>query len=188
MYIDAPSSSYCSRTLVVTDATCSHEVTPQPQPDKLFLKYHIQLNQLWFLMQCSLTSGYFHDFTEERTMILKIFPDDDLRSMAHDRKKEPKKGIHMTPTTMMSSISRLALPECGNVFVLRADTSRVGIRVTLMQDGPWHKRGVSPKELQSMLTPAHTKKKWPPEKLQNGRKVKDRVFYTSSSISRKLEP
>ncbi|RWV89777.1 hypothetical protein GW17_00048063 [Ensete ventricosum] len=33
--------------------------------DKLFLKCHIQLNQLWVLMQCSLISGYFHDFTEE---------------------------------------------------------------------------------------------------------------------------
>ncbi|RRT77934.1 hypothetical protein B296_00005412 [Ensete ventricosum] len=144
--------------------------------DKLFLKYHIQLNQLWFLTQCSLISRYFHDFTEERTMILKIFPDDDLKSMAHDRKKELKKGIHMTPTTMMPSISMLALPERSNMFILGADTSRVEIGVTLMQDGPWHKRGVSLKELQSMLTPAHTKKKWPPEKLQNGRKVEDRVF------------
>ncbi|RZR88033.1 hypothetical protein BHM03_00015518 [Ensete ventricosum] len=65
--------------------------------DKLFLKCHIQLNQLWFLMQCSLISGYFHDFIDERTMMLKVFPDDDLGSMAHDRKKEQEKGIHMTP-------------------------------------------------------------------------------------------
>ncbi|RRT56770.1 hypothetical protein B296_00006836, partial [Ensete ventricosum] len=79
--------------------------------DKLFLKYHIQLNQLWVLMQCSLISGYFHNFTEEWTMMLKIFPDDDLRSTAHDRKKEQEKGIHMTPTAMMPSISMLALPE-----------------------------------------------------------------------------
>ncbi|RWW15013.1 hypothetical protein BHE74_00018368 [Ensete ventricosum] len=56
--------------------------------DKLFLKCNIQLNQLWFLMQYSLISGYFHDFTEERTMMLKVFPDDDLGSTAHDRKKE----------------------------------------------------------------------------------------------------
>ncbi|RWV79912.1 hypothetical protein GW17_00058890 [Ensete ventricosum] len=56
--------------------------------DKLFLKCHIQLNQLWFLMQCSLISGYFHYFTEERTMMLKVFPDDDLGSKTHDRKKE----------------------------------------------------------------------------------------------------
>ncbi|RWW01996.1 hypothetical protein BHE74_00031636 [Ensete ventricosum] len=40
------------------------------------------------LMQCSLISGYFHDFTEEWTMMLKVFPDDDLGSTAHDRKKE----------------------------------------------------------------------------------------------------
>ncbi|RWV85844.1 hypothetical protein GW17_00052326 [Ensete ventricosum] len=127
-------------------------------------------------MQCSLISGYFHDFTEERTMMLKVFLDDDLGSTAHDRKKEQEKGTHMTPTTMMPSISMLALPERGNVFVLGADTSRVGIGVTLMQDGPWHERGVSPKELQSMLTPAHAKKKWPPDKLQNGRKIEDQVF------------
>ncbi|RWV92096.1 hypothetical protein BHE74_00035223 [Ensete ventricosum] len=92
-------------------------------------------------------------------MMLKVFPDDDLGSMAHDCKKEQEKGIHMTPTAMMSSISMLALPKRGNGFVLRADTSRVGIGVTLMQDGPWHERGVSPKELQPMLTPAHAKKK-----------------------------
>ncbi|RZS27836.1 hypothetical protein BHM03_00061362 [Ensete ventricosum] len=110
-------------------------------------------------MQCSLISGYFHDFTEERTMMLKVFPDDDLGSTSHGRKKEQEKGIHMTPIAMMPSISILALPEHGNVFVLGADTSRVWISVTLMQDGLWHKRGVSPKELQSMLTPAHAKKK-----------------------------
>ncbi|RWV90485.1 hypothetical protein GW17_00047306 [Ensete ventricosum] len=92
--------------------------------DKLFLKCHIQLNQLWVLMQCFLISVYFHDFTEEQTMMLKVFPNDDLGSTAHDRKKEQGKGIHMTPTTMMPSISMLALPKRGNVFVLRADTSR----------------------------------------------------------------
>ncbi|RRT57602.1 hypothetical protein B296_00004672 [Ensete ventricosum] len=32
VYIAAPSSSYCSRTLAATDATCSHEVASQPQP------------------------------------------------------------------------------------------------------------------------------------------------------------
>ncbi|RZS25762.1 hypothetical protein BHM03_00059014, partial [Ensete ventricosum] len=146
------------------------------ETDKLFLKCRIQLNQLWVLMQCSLISGYFHDFTEERTMMLKVFPDDDLGSTAHDRKKEQEKGIHMTPTAMMPSISMLALPERGNVFVLGADTSRVGIDVTLMQDGPWHERGVSPKELQSILTPAHAMNKWHPDKLKNGRKIEDRVF------------
>ncbi|RRT33459.1 hypothetical protein B296_00039805 [Ensete ventricosum] len=56
--------------------------------DKFFLKCHIQQNQLWFLMQCSLILGYFHDFIEERTIVLKIFPDDDLGSTTHDRKKE----------------------------------------------------------------------------------------------------
>ncbi|RRT83837.1 hypothetical protein B296_00002716 [Ensete ventricosum] len=98
-------------------------------------------------MQCSLISSYFHDFTEERTMMLKVFLDGDLGSTAHDRKKEQKKGVHMTPIAMMSSISMPALPERGNVFVLGADTSRVGISITLIQDGPWHERRVNPKEL-----------------------------------------
>ncbi|RWW01433.1 hypothetical protein GW17_00035526, partial [Ensete ventricosum] len=102
--------------------------------DKLFLKCHMQLNQLWIPMQCSLILGYFHDFTEERTMMLKVFPDDDLGSTTHDHKKEQEKDIHMTSTTMMPSISMLALPERDNVFILGADTSRVGIGVTLMQD------------------------------------------------------
>ncbi|RWV79441.1 hypothetical protein GW17_00059430 [Ensete ventricosum] len=89
-------------------------------------------------MQCSLISGYFHNFTEERTTMLKVFPDDNLGSTAHDRKKEQEKGIHMTPTAIISSILMLALLKCGNVFVLRADTSRVGIDVTLIQDGRLH--------------------------------------------------
>ncbi|RRT37175.1 hypothetical protein B296_00056366 [Ensete ventricosum] len=160
-------------------------------------------------MQCSLISGYFHDFTEEQTIMLKVFLDDDLGSTAHDHKKEQEKGIHMTLIVMMSSISMLALPERGNMFILRVDTSRVGIGITLMQDGRllihteasptlhmrflkgiliatkfkiwletslWHERGVSPKELQFMLMPAHAKKKWPPDKLHNGRKIKDQVF------------
>ncbi|RWV84522.1 hypothetical protein GW17_00053757, partial [Ensete ventricosum] len=53
---------------------------------KLFLKCHIQPNQLW-LLKHSPISGYFHDFSKEWTIMLKVFPDDDHRSMAHDRKK-----------------------------------------------------------------------------------------------------
>ncbi|RWV99446.1 hypothetical protein GW17_00037644 [Ensete ventricosum] len=64
-------------------------------------------------------------------MMLKMFPDEFLGSMAHDRKKEQRKDIHMTPTTMIPSISMLALSEHGNVFVLGVDTSRVGIGITL---------------------------------------------------------
>ncbi|RRT59622.1 hypothetical protein B296_00008998 [Ensete ventricosum] len=86
-------------------------------------------------MQCSLISGYFHNFIEERTIMLKVFRDNDLESTAHDRKKEYEKGIHMTSTAMMPSILMLVLPERGNVFVLGADTSRVRIDVTLIQDG-----------------------------------------------------
>ncbi|RRT50194.1 hypothetical protein B296_00002494, partial [Ensete ventricosum] len=48
-------------------------------------------------------------------MMLKLFPNDDLRATAHDRKKEQEKGIHMTPTAMMPYVSNLALPQCGNV-------------------------------------------------------------------------
>ncbi|RWW36650.1 hypothetical protein BHE74_00058311 [Ensete ventricosum] len=92
-------------------------------------------------------------------MMLKVFPDDVLGFTAHDHKKEQEKDIHMTPIAMMPSISMLALSESDNVFILGADTSRVGIDITLMQDSPWHERRVSPKELQSMLTPAHIKKK-----------------------------
>ncbi|RZR85006.1 hypothetical protein BHM03_00011933 [Ensete ventricosum] len=75
----------------------------------------------------------FHDFPQDRTMMLKVFPDNDLRSTAHDRKKEQEKGIHMTPTAMTPTA--MIPPERGNVFVLGVDTSRVGIGVTLMQDG-----------------------------------------------------
>ncbi|RZS23966.1 hypothetical protein BHM03_00056982 [Ensete ventricosum] len=35
MHSAAPSSSYCSRILAATNATCSHEVAPQPQPTSL---------------------------------------------------------------------------------------------------------------------------------------------------------
>ncbi|RWW75284.1 hypothetical protein BHE74_00016692 [Ensete ventricosum] len=50
---------------------------------------HLDLNLLWVLMYCSLVSGYFHDFIEEQTMMLKVFLDDDLGSTAHDRRKAP---------------------------------------------------------------------------------------------------
>ncbi|RZR84355.1 hypothetical protein BHM03_00011178 [Ensete ventricosum] len=52
---------------------------------QLFLKYHIQSNQLWLLS--SQISGYFHDLSQERTTLLGAFPIDDLRSTVDDRKK-----------------------------------------------------------------------------------------------------
>ncbi|RWV98626.1 hypothetical protein GW17_00038509 [Ensete ventricosum] len=55
--------------------------------DKLFLKCNIPPKPPWFLMRHSQISGDFHDFPQERTMILKVFSDHDLRSTAHDRKK-----------------------------------------------------------------------------------------------------
>ncbi|RRT82425.1 hypothetical protein B296_00002682 [Ensete ventricosum] len=113
-----PPRALCPQVAVALQVTTPMGTTPQVvvlqaaapasvSLDKLFLKCHIQLNQLWFLIQCSIISGYFYDFTEERTMMLKVFPDDDLGSTAHDRKKEQEKGIHMTSTTMMPSISML---------------------------------------------------------------------------------
>ncbi|RRT36074.1 hypothetical protein B296_00040219 [Ensete ventricosum] len=54
---------------------------------KLFLKYHIRSNQLWLLKQHIQISGYFHDFSKEWTIMLKVFPNDDHRSTAHDCKK-----------------------------------------------------------------------------------------------------
>ncbi|RWW18284.1 hypothetical protein GW17_00017738 [Ensete ventricosum] len=44
-------------------------------------------------------------------MMLKFFHDDDLGFTAHDCENEQEKGIDMTPTAMMLSISMLALPE-----------------------------------------------------------------------------
>ncbi|RWW69462.1 hypothetical protein BHE74_00022935 [Ensete ventricosum] len=115
---------------------------------KLFLKCHIQLNQLW-LLKHSQISGYFHDFSKEWTIMLKVFPNDDHRSMAHDRKKieslqgqyrheicdtklywmeikilkEQEEGIHTSTiyrilTVTMSSTSVLALLDRGNVYSL----------------------------------------------------------------------
>ncbi|RRT33204.1 hypothetical protein B296_00020024 [Ensete ventricosum] len=73
-----------------------------------------------------LQKEYYNGF-EVKTMMLKVFHDDDLGFTAHDCEKEQEKGIDMTPTAMMLSISMLALPERDNVFILGADTSRVGI-------------------------------------------------------------
>ncbi|RRT56001.1 hypothetical protein B296_00025501 [Ensete ventricosum] len=58
-----------------------------PTKYKLFLKCHIQPNQLWLLKQRSQISGYFHGFSKERTILLKVFPDDDHQSTTHDHKK-----------------------------------------------------------------------------------------------------
>ncbi|RZR98688.1 hypothetical protein BHM03_00028093 [Ensete ventricosum] len=100
-------------------------------------------------------------------MMLEVFPDDDLRSTAHDRKKieslqwqnQSKRGIicktqrnmNVAPltikkdappwrsgtivlTTILSSTPTLAFPYYGHMFVIGADTSRIGISVILKQD------------------------------------------------------
>ncbi|RRT66798.1 hypothetical protein B296_00004514 [Ensete ventricosum] len=86
----------------------------------------------------SYISGYIHDFTKERTMMLEVFLDYDLRSIAHDRKKEQEKGIHMTLIAIMPSTLMLVLSERGNMFIIGADISRVEINTILMQDGQQH--------------------------------------------------
>ncbi|RWW10998.1 hypothetical protein BHE74_00046541 [Ensete ventricosum] len=55
--------------------------------DKLLLKCYILLNSPWLLMQHFHISGDFNDFPQDRTMMLKDFLDEDLRSMAQDREK-----------------------------------------------------------------------------------------------------
>ncbi|RZR82764.1 hypothetical protein BHM03_00009243 [Ensete ventricosum] len=55
--------------------------------DKIFLKCYIPLNPSWLLMRHSQISSDFHDFPQDRTMMLKVFPDDDLQSTTQDRKK-----------------------------------------------------------------------------------------------------
>ncbi|RRT33203.1 hypothetical protein B296_00020025 [Ensete ventricosum] len=50
--------------------------------DKLLLKCYIPSNSPWLLISCD-----FHDFPQDRTMMLKDFLDDDLRSMAQDCEK-----------------------------------------------------------------------------------------------------
>ncbi|RRT39703.1 hypothetical protein B296_00019760, partial [Ensete ventricosum] len=49
--------------------------------DKLFRKCHIQLNQLSLLMQHSQILGYFHYLSQERTMLVEIFPIDDHKKI-----------------------------------------------------------------------------------------------------------
>ncbi|RZR81781.1 hypothetical protein BHM03_00008078 [Ensete ventricosum] len=46
--------------------------------DKLFPKCYVPPNPLWFLMWHSQILGDFHDFPQEQTMMLEVFPDDDL--------------------------------------------------------------------------------------------------------------
>ncbi|RWW64644.1 hypothetical protein BHE74_00028102 [Ensete ventricosum] len=55
--------------------------------DNFFLKCYIPLNPSWLLMRHSQISSDFHDFPQDRTMMLKVFPDDDLQSTTQDRKK-----------------------------------------------------------------------------------------------------
>ncbi|RWW29341.1 hypothetical protein GW17_00006140 [Ensete ventricosum] len=157
-------------------------------------------------MQLSHISDYFHDFTKERTMMLEVFLDNDLRSTAHDHKKEQEKGIHTTPIAMMPSTSVLALPEHGNVFIMRADISRVEISTILMQDGQQHEEvKMDPEKslllptsdsdqarllLQSNHVVAHARKKLPPDKRQAEesflRKIKS--SFISSSTNTKFKP
>ncbi|RZR95824.1 hypothetical protein BHM03_00024714 [Ensete ventricosum] len=55
--------------------------------DKFFLKCYIQPNLPWLLKRHFQILGNFYDFPQDRTMMLKVFLDDDLRSTAQDREK-----------------------------------------------------------------------------------------------------
>ncbi|RRT64939.1 hypothetical protein B296_00013567 [Ensete ventricosum] len=148
---------------------------------KLPLMYYILSNSPWLLMQHFQISGDFHDFPQDWTMMLKDFLGDDLRSMAQDREKiEPlqwgnhnkrriicrtqrsipltiKKDAPPWPSGTIALTTRMSsTPNRGQMFIIGSNTSRVGIGVTLMQDGPWHERRVSLEELQYMLTPDWT--------------------------------
>ncbi|RRT32908.1 hypothetical protein B296_00041249 [Ensete ventricosum] len=59
----------------------SEEKTQHLKKDNLLRKCHIQLNQLWLLMQHSQISGYFHYLFEERTMLFEVFPIDDHKKI-----------------------------------------------------------------------------------------------------------
>ncbi|RWV91440.1 hypothetical protein GW17_00046272 [Ensete ventricosum] len=123
--------------------------------DKHFLKCHIQLNQLWLLMQHYQISGYFHYFSQERTMLFEVFLTDDrkkIRSLQQQYQhgiydwmeikilKQQEDGIHMSTiygasTATMPSISVLALSNRNEVFEIGTDKTGVEIDTTLLQAG-----------------------------------------------------
>ncbi|RWW55127.1 hypothetical protein BHE74_00038291 [Ensete ventricosum] len=124
--------------------------------DKLLLKCYIPSNSQWFQI-----SGDFYDFSQDRTMMLKDFLDDDLRSTAQDREKikplqwrnqNKRRIIHRSQQNIIPLIVKkdalpwpsgtialtttiLSPPSCGKMFMIGADTSRVGVGITLIQDG-----------------------------------------------------
>ncbi|RRT32905.1 hypothetical protein B296_00053540 [Ensete ventricosum] len=133
----------------------SEEKTQRFEKDKLFLKCHIKLNQLWLLMQHSQILGYFHYFSQEKTMLFEVFHIDDrkkIMSLQHQYQhgiydwieikilKEQKEGIHTSTiygafTTTMPSLSVLALPNRNEVFEI--ETNKIGVEIvtTLLQAG-----------------------------------------------------
>ncbi|RRT48074.1 hypothetical protein B296_00035238 [Ensete ventricosum] len=55
--------------------------------DKFFLKCYISPNLPWLLMRHFQILGEFHNFPQDRTMMLNVFLDDDLRSTTQDHEK-----------------------------------------------------------------------------------------------------
>ncbi|RWW36587.1 hypothetical protein BHE74_00058374 [Ensete ventricosum] len=77
VYIATPSSSYCSRTLVATDATCSHEVAPQPQPTFITKGPQPTLLLSFSSSTIAATLGYhppLGDFTTAASTLLPLLP------------------------------------------------------------------------------------------------------------------
>ncbi|RRT82911.1 hypothetical protein B296_00006564 [Ensete ventricosum] len=142
--------------LIDTESTQLHK------QDKFFLKSYILPNSPWLLMQYFKISGDFHDFPQDRTMMLKVFLNDDLQPTTQDHEKiesrqwqnqskgriicKTQQSMNIIPLTMKKDAPRwpsgtLALttmmsstPNRGQMFIIGVDTSRVGISITLMQD------------------------------------------------------
>ncbi|RWW62458.1 hypothetical protein BHE74_00030403 [Ensete ventricosum] len=117
-------------------------------------------------MQYFQISGDFHDFPQDRTMMLKDFLDDDIRSTAQDREKiEPlqwrnqKRGRIICRTQRSMNIIPLIIkkdappwpsgtialtatmsstPHRGQMFIIGVDTPRVGVSTILVQNGQQH--------------------------------------------------
>ncbi|RZR85289.1 hypothetical protein BHM03_00012235, partial [Ensete ventricosum] len=126
--------------------------------DKLLLKCYIPSNSPWLLMQHFQISGDFHNFPQDRTMMLKDLIDDGFRSTTQDREKiEPlqwrnqnkrriiriSQNITLTvnkdtppwPSGTIALMTTCCPHQVMAKYMIRAYTFKVGISVTLMQDG-----------------------------------------------------
>ncbi|RWW60779.1 hypothetical protein BHE74_00032198 [Ensete ventricosum] len=130
--------------------------------DKSFLKCYILPNPPWLLIRYFQILGDFHDLPQDQTMMLKVFLDDDLRSTAQDHEKiesyqwqnqskgriiyRTQQSMNIIPPTMKKdappwpsgtialTTTMSPIPNRGQMFIIEAGTSRVGIGIALMQD------------------------------------------------------